>query len=150
MNARLAYLLLAVGAVGMSASASAQSADPSVVKVPADIEYKGLTGAPQRAVLFGDPTKSEMYVERLKLPAGMKSQPHWHPDYPRTVAVLSGTFYFGKGEQWDESKLVAYPAGTFYSEPAKSPHFWWAKDGEVILQITAIGPTATTRVEQKN
>ena len=80
----------------------------------------------------------------------MKSQPHWHPDYPRTVAVLSGTFYFGKGEQWDESKLVAYPAGTFYSEPAKSPHFWWAKDGEVILQITAIGPTATTRVEQKN
>ena len=66
MNARLAYLLLAVGAVGMSASAYAQSADPSVVKVPADIEYKGLTGAPQRAVLFGDPTKSEMYVEPSK------------------------------------------------------------------------------------
>lgn len=86
MSARLAYLLLAVGAVGMSASAYAQSADPSVVKVPADIEYKGLTGAPQRAVLFGDPTKSELYVERLKIPAGMKSQPHWHPDYPRTVA----------------------------------------------------------------
>jgi hypothetical protein len=53
MNARLAYLLLAVGAVGMSASAYAQSADPSVVKVPADIEYKGLTGAPQRAVECG-------------------------------------------------------------------------------------------------
>ena len=142
MNARVVYLLLAIGTVGLSASAYAQSADPSIVKVPTDIEYKGLTGAPQRAVLFGDPTKPEMYVERLKIPAGMKSQPHWHPDYPRTVAVLSGTFYFGKGEQWDESNLVAYPAGTFYSEPAKSPHFWWAKDGEVIVQITAIGPTA--------
>ena len=86
-------------------------------------------------------TKPEMYVERLKIPAGMKSQPHWHPDYSRTVAVLSGTFYFGKGEQWDESNLVAYPAGTLYSEPAKSPHFWWAKDGEVTCTFTAIGPT---------
>ena len=33
------------------------------------------------------------------------------------------------------------PAVRYHSEPAKSPHFWWAK-GEVILQITAIGPTA--------
>ena len=149
MRARLAYLLIAVATVGISASVYAQIADTSIVKLPADIEYKGLAGVPQRAVLFGDPTKAELYVERLKIQAGMKSQPHWHPDYPRTVVVLSGTFYFGKGEQWDESKLVAYPVGTFYSEPAKAPHFWWAKDGEVILQITAIGPTATTRVGDK-
>ena len=33
------------------------------------------------------------------------------------------------------------PAVRYHSEPVKSPHFWWAK-GEVILQITAIGPTA--------
>ena len=46
--------------------------------------------------------------------------------------VLSGTLYFGSGEVWDESKLKAYPAGTFYTEPAGAPHFVWAKDGEVI------------------
>ena len=63
--------------------------------------------------------------------------PHWHPDTVRTVLVMSGTFYFAVGEQWDESKLKAYPAGTLYSEPAKTPHFAWAKDGEVILQVTA-------------
>src|SRR6266540_7396754 len=51
------------------------------------------------------------------------------------------TLYFGRGDKWDESKFSAYPAGTFYSEPAKAPHFTWAKDGEVIIQITGVGPS---------
>jgi hypothetical protein len=30
------------------------------------------------------------------------------------------------GEQWDESKFKAYPAGTLYSEPPRTPHYeWW-------------------------
>jgi quercetin dioxygenase-like cupin family protein len=69
--------------------------------------------------------------------------PHTHPDAWRTAVVLSGTLYFGSGEVWDESKLKAYPAGTFYTEPAGAPHFVWAKDGEVILQVTAMGPTGS-------
>ena len=52
------------------------------------------------------------------------------------MAVLTGTFYFGRGEKWDENQFQAYPAGTFYSEPPKAPHYTWAKDGEVIIQIT--------------
>jgi len=64
--------------------------------------------------------------------------------------VMSGTFYFAVGEQWDESKLKAYPAGTLYSEPARSPHYAWAKDGEVILQVTAIGPTGNVPIPQKS
>src|SRR5438445_2987689 len=79
----------------------------------------------------------------------MKVMPHWHPDTVRTVLVMSGTFYFAVGEQWDESKLKAYPAGTLYSEPARSPHYAWAKDGEVILQVTAIGPTGNVPIPQK-
>ena len=70
------------------------------------------------------------------------------PDEVRTVVVLSGTFLHGYGEQWDETKLKVHPPGTFFSEPSKSPHFAWARDGEVVLQITATGPTATTNVEQ--
>jgi hypothetical protein len=27
------------------------------------------------------------------------------------------------------------------SEPSKAPHFSWAKDGEVIIQITGVGPS---------
>jgi len=80
----------------------------------------------------------------------MKVMPHWRPDSVRTVLVLSGTFYFAVGEQWDENQLKAYPAGTLYSEPARTPHYAWAKDGEVILQVTAIGPTGNTPIPQKS
>jgi hypothetical protein len=86
----------------------------------------------------------------LSLALCMKVMPHWHPDSARTVLVLSGTFYFAVGEQWDESQLKAYPAGTLYSEPARTPHYAWARDGEVILQVTAIGPTGNTPIPQKN
>jgi hypothetical protein len=47
----------------------------------------------------------------------------------------------------DESKLIALPAGTFIAEPPKTTHFTWAKDGEVILQVTGIGPSGTTLVQ---
>jgi hypothetical protein len=45
--------------------------------------------------------------------------------------------------------VKAYPAGTFYSEPPKTPHYVWAKDGEVIIQTTAMGPTAINMIPQK-
>ena len=122
----------------------------SVLKLPSEIEFKSPLGTgSQTAVLYGDPTKSGVYVTRVKIPAGEKNIPHWHPDELRTVTVLSGTFYFGAGEAWDESKMKQYPAGTFFSEPPKTPHYTWAKDGEVVIQITGIGPSGTTRIEQK-
>ena len=144
MNTWTACLLLALGTAGAWWSAHAQSADSSIVKLPQDITYKGLPGAPQHVTLFGNSSQPGLYVDRIRFPPGMKVMPHWHPDTVRTVLVMSGTFYFAVGEQWDESKLKAYPAGTLYSEPAKTPHFAWAKDGEVILQVTAIGPTGNT------
>jgi hypothetical protein len=130
-------------------TAYAQSTDTSVLKLPEDIVFKGaLTGPPQTVVLYGDPTKPGLFVTRVKFSAGWKDMPHWHPDEARTVAVLSGTFYFANGEKWDESKFKAYPAGTFYSEPPRSSHYTWAKDGEVILQITGTGPSGKTFISQ--
>ena len=64
--------------------------------------------------------------------------------------VLSGTLYYGNGDKWDESKLRAYPPGTFYSEPSKAPHFTWAKDGDVIIQVTGIGPSGKTYIPQQS
>lgn len=127
----------------------AQNAEPSVVKLPQDIVFTGHPGAPQHVTIYGDSSKPGMYVDRIKFTKGTKVMPHWHPDTVRTVLVMSGTFYFAVGEQWDESKLKAYPAGTLYSEPAKTPHYAWAKDGDVILQVTAMGPTGNVPVPQK-
>jgi quercetin dioxygenase-like cupin family protein len=133
----------------LPASAYGQTANTGIVKLPQDIEFKGpLSGAPQTVVVFGDPTKPGVFVSRVKFFQGWKDQPHWHPDEVRTVVVLSGTLYFGSGDKWDDSKLKAYPAGTFYSEPAKAPHFTWAKDGDVIIQVTGIGPSGKTFIQQ--
>lgn len=142
---KIATLVIVLCAEIASAPSYAQDANTSIVKLPQDMVFKGpLAGPPQTIVLYGDPKQPGVYVTRVKFSAGWKDMPHWHPDAVRTVAVLSGTFYFGSGEVWDESKFKAYPAGTFYSEPPKAPHFTWAKDGEVIIHITGIGPSAKT------
>jgi hypothetical protein len=144
------WLVLALVA-GATAGASAESAGESVVKLPSDIVFKAAKANPglERAVLYGDPSKTGVYVMRVRFPAGFKLMPLTHPDPWRTAVVLSGTLYFGIGSQWDETKLKAFPAGTFYAGLAKSPHFAWAKDGEVIVQFTAMGPTGITRITQK-
>ena len=88
---RLGLALLVFGGV----PAHAEEPSVGVLKLPQEIEFKGpLTGAPQTAVLYGDPTKPGLFVTRVKFSAGWKDPPHWHPDEARTVAVLSGTLYF--------------------------------------------------------
>ena len=137
-------------AIAANAQTTTQTASASVLKLPQDIEFKGTPGGPpQTAILYGDPKQPGIFVTRVKFSAGWKDMPHWHPDEVRTVAVLSGTFYFGGGDKWDESKMKPYPAGTFYSEPPKSPHYTWAKDGEVIIQVTGVGPTGKTFIPQQ-
>jgi quercetin dioxygenase-like cupin family protein len=139
--------LVVLATIGISSGAYAQTSE---MILPDSIVFKApfRPGGPAGAVLYGDPTKKGLYVTRVKFAAGQKNMPHWHPD-ERTVVVLSGTYYFAYGEQWDESKLRALPPGSFLTEPPKSPHFNWAKDGEVILQITGYGPTDATAILQK-
>ena len=40
----------------------------------------------------------------------------------------------------DESKLTAYGVGSIIVLPGGQPHFHWAKSGEYITPVTAIGP----------
>ena len=71
-----------------------------------------------------------------------------HPD-ERIGMVISGTLLVGYGEQFDESKMKALSPGSIWTEPANQPHFVWAKDGEVVIQITGNGPSGTTVVQPK-
>ncbi len=98
------------------------------------------------AILVGDPTKPGPYVIRVKLPAGVKMMPHKHPE-DRIYTVLSGVFYIGLGEEFDESKLTAYAPGSVIILPGRQPHFHWAKSGEYITQVTAIGPLGLTYID---
>jgi quercetin dioxygenase-like cupin family protein len=126
------------------------SAQDSTVRLSQDIKFGAppIPGYPEVVTLYGDTTKPGVFVQRVKFAPGFKIQPHWHPDEVRTAVVLSGTLYFSYGDTWDESKLKAFPAGSFFAEPPKAPHFAWAKDGEVVVQVTGIGPSGVTMVEQ--
>src|SRR5947207_10382113 len=50
----------------------------------------------QLAVLSGNPGAQGPFVIRLKMPAGYKIAPHWHPT-DEHVTVISGTFSLGMG-----------------------------------------------------
>jgi quercetin dioxygenase-like cupin family protein len=107
-----------------------------------DVQWKSFPGFPpaaRLAVLVGDPSKPGPYLIRVKLPADTKMQPHRHPE-DRIYTVISGVFYIGLGDEFDESKLVAYAPGSVIVLPGNQPHFHWAKSGEYVTQVTAIGP----------
>jgi quercetin dioxygenase-like cupin family protein len=107
-----------------------------------DVEWKPFPAFPpaaRLAVIVGDPTRPGPYVIRVKLPGGTRMAPHRHPE-DRIYTVLSGVFYVGIGDEFDADKLTAYPPGAVVVLPGGTPHFHWAKSGEYVTQVTAIGP----------
>jgi mannose-6-phosphate isomerase-like protein (cupin superfamily) len=98
--------------------------------------------------VIGDQTKPGPYVFFTKPRPGRSgaSEPHTHPD-TRTYTVISGTWYVGFGTKFDESKLIALPAGSYYTEPAGVPHFVLIKDEGVVVQITGTGPSRLIPVD---
>jgi hypothetical protein len=105
--------------------------------------------AARLAVLVGDPAKPGPYLIRVKLSAGVKMLPHKHSE-DRIYTVISGVFYIGLGEQFDETKLTAHAPGSVLILPGGQPHFHWAKSGEYITQVSAIGPLGLDYIDSAN
>jgi len=125
--------------------------DESVYRgvLPEDIDWKPFPAFPpsaRLAVVVGDPAGPGPYVIRVKLPAGVKLMPHLHPE-DRVYTVISGVFYIGLGEQFDGAKLEAYPPGSVIVLPGGTPHFHWARSGDYVTQVTAIGPLGLEYVD---
>ena len=102
----------------------------------------------QFAVLDGDPGKPGPFAVRLKLPAGYKIMPHWHPT-DEMVTVISGALKAGMGEKWDDASMKAFNAGAYARMPKKSPHYVQAQD-ETVVQVTATGPFEFVYVNAKD
>lgn len=108
-----------------------------------EIAWQSTLRGTQRAIPVGDPRSAGVYVYQARFPAGFRNPPHSHSD-ERIVTILAGTLLVGYGEQFDEGKMKALPAGSVFTEPAGHPHFAWAKDGEVAIQVVGHGPSDTT------
>jgi quercetin dioxygenase-like cupin family protein len=107
-----------------------------------DVEWKAFAAFPpsvRLAVIVGQPSQPGPYAVRVRVPHGVKLMPHKHPE-DRVYTVISGVFYIGLGDEFDEDKLNAYPPGAVIILPGNTSHFHWAKSGEYITQVSAIGP----------
>lgn len=117
-----------------------------------DVEWKPFPAFPSEArlaVLVGEPAQPGPYVIRVRLPVGIKIMPHKHPE-DRIYTVISGVFYIGLGEEFDERKLTAHAPGSVLVLPGGQSHFHWSKSGEYITQVTAIGPLGLNYVDPAN
>ena len=144
-------LAVVVIAVGLTGTAVAQIAAPSVIALtPADMKWQsqGAYAAPgmEQVNLIGDPARPGPYTIRLKFPKGFRVEAHTHPD-SREVTILSGIFATGYGEKFDSAGLKILPAGSLYTEPANVPHYIEIEE-EVVLQVSGTGPSARMFVDR--
>ena len=119
---------------------------------PEDIDWKPFPAFPpsaRLAVVVGQPSAPGLYVIRVKLPSGVKLMPHKHQE-DRVYTVMSGVFYIGRGDQFDAEKLEAYLPGSIIVLPGNTWHFHWAKSGEYVTQVTAIGPLSLEYMNAKD
>ena len=97
------------------------------------------------AIVQGDPGKEGPFVYRVKLPANYKIAPHYHKAV-ENVTVLTGTFFIGMGEKFDQGSGKELPVGGYASIPPTHRHFAWAGGQETVIQVHGVGPTDITFV----
>jgi quercetin dioxygenase-like cupin family protein len=120
--------------------------------LPEEMDWKPFAAFPplaRLAVVVGRPTQPGLYTVRVKVPHGVKLMPHRHPE-DRIYTVISGVFYLGRGDEFDAGKLEAYPPGAVIILPGGTSHFHWAKSGEYITQVSAMGPLGMEYVDSKD
>lgn len=141
-----------VGGAAAGQGGSQQRVTPADVRWPATgsslVGTSGVSGI-QTVTLKGDATKPGLYALLLRVGPNTRIEAHAHPD-DRVATVVSGTWYFGYGGQFDEKALKELPAGSFYTEPPNVNHFAMTRGESVVIQISGTGPSGTTYVDPRN
>lgn len=134
-----AVVFLAAGTV---ASAQQPAASTHVMVTGKDVVWAPvppvLNPGAQFAVISGNPGQPGPFVIRLKVPAGYKIAPHWHPT-DEHVTVISGTFALGMGDTIDAKAAKDLSAGGYALLPAEMHHFAVARTATVV-QVHGVGP----------
>ena len=115
---------------------------------PPEMKWERSAFGRENAYLYGHPSKPGPYLYLTKWPPHNKALAHKHPE-DRYGLVVSGVHYIGYGEKFDEKKLHAHPAGSFFTEPANTPHFGMTKGEGAVLYFYAIGPSGNTPLEKE-
>jgi quercetin dioxygenase-like cupin family protein len=98
----------------------------------------GPESAVRVAHVYSDPSRPGLFVQRMQMPPGTKTPPHWHAE-DELITVISGSIYMGSGEFFDEENAKEVGPGGLVVIPARSHHFGGTRQGAV-LQVQGIGP----------
>jgi quercetin dioxygenase-like cupin family protein len=96
------------------------------------------------AVVSGDPSKTGPFTVQLRMPDRYRIPPHFHPT-DEHVAVKSGTFLVGMGDQMDRKSMTKMTAGNAADLKANMHHYAVA-NGRTTVEVSANGPFAMTYV----
>ena len=145
---RSVSLVLALVAASFSFAAAPPDPETMVVVKADDLVWKDYPGLPgvRFAIVFGDPGKEGPYTIRVKFAPHVMSRPHYHPE-ARYVTVLKGTWWAGTGDKFDPNATTPVPAGSAAMHYARKVHYDGAKDEEVLVQISGVGPSGTIPVQ---
>jgi hypothetical protein len=100
-----------------------------------------------QVILFGDPSKEGPYMVINRFSPGAFSRPHFHTN-DRFITVLKGNWWVGTGSAFDTNATVPMPTGSFVTHFGRGIHYDGAKDDEVMVLITGMGPATSTQVKQ--
>src|SRR5687767_7455628 len=90
-------------------------------------------------ILYGDPEKvGEPFVMRIRELPGTMVPLHQHP-VDEHITVVSGSWWFAVGNEWDRSALKEIRAGGYAFAPSGATMYAWSPDGAVV-QVHGIGP----------
>lgn len=144
--------LLALAAPLVVGQDAAQRVTPDEVTWPSGPSSTVGTSAVagiETVILKGNPGRPGLYTMLLRVGPNTRIEAHAHPD-DRVGTVISGTWYFGYGRVFDETRLKALRPGSFYTEPPNADHFAMTRSEGVVIQVTGVGPSATTYVDPAN
>lgn len=120
-----------------------------VVRIlPDDLEWQDnpeIEGV-ENAAGVGNLEEKGLYAGFGRMSEGAVFPAHSHTD-DRLTTVISGTMYYGVGEEFDEENMTAYPAGSVIFTPAGTPHVMWVQEGQAVIQESGDGPSGSEFIE---
>ena len=138
---KICAAVLGIAVMGMAALSQEKKEAMEAPKIThfGDLKWTPIIKGCDLASVAGDiNVEGAPFVLRLRCADGTKIPAHWHPT-DENVTVLKGTFLFGMGDTFDESKLQTMNVGNFVSMPKEMRHYAMSK-GETIVQVHAMGP----------
>jgi quercetin dioxygenase-like cupin family protein len=147
MKLSMQLALAATLAMALSTPMVFAQADAHRMVRAAELKWSPVPSLPAGAlitVIEGPMNEAVPFTVRLKFPANYRVPAHWHPAVER-VTVLSGEFYMGVGDRYDESKSHGMGVGDFMVMQPKLPHFAFTKVATEV-QLHGTGPWGVTYV----